>query len=202
MNKKQEKWKSLSKAERRVALAKKVIRWANTGKVRPVTDSYAVTYRKGGETSITSDDLYRRVTPRAVKDIRKNCRVCAVSALALARIELFDQITWEDMEAEGADYMDDPIVNLAPSSLFQHYADGNDEMARVLRGAFSYAQIGLIVAAFDRGRGAFGPASHVAAVNFGMDFGNTHDRLVAIMQNIVDHDGTFKPTVRYEVTLA
>ena len=36
-------------------------------------------------------------------------------------------------------------------------------------------------------------------VTWSSEISNNEDRMIAIMQNIIDHDGTFKPGVMYEV---
>ena len=68
------------------------------------------------------------------------------------------------------------------------YMIGSHDTTMALKDAFSETELELIERAFERNYSYF---------SWGPD--NDADRLLAIMQNIVDHNGKFKPSVEYVV---
>lgn len=106
--------------------------------------------------------------------IAKECEVCAKGALLLTAFKLYDGKGFAEINS--------------PYGLY------DDFILEQLDGLFSRTQLHLIEAVFEGWKD--GPTKQ-----FYYDHYNDEDRLLAIMQNIVDHNGTFKPSVRYDVVL-
>jgi activator of 2-hydroxyglutaryl-CoA dehydratase len=101
-------------------------------------------------------------------EMMPKCTVCARGAMMLCKIEKYNGDT----------------VNLFYAS--------SETTREVLKDAFSERELYAIETAFERFNN--GP---VRAREFGEDFSDPEDRLIATMQNIIDHDGTFTPRCRY-----
>lgn len=161
----------LTKAEKRVAIARDVIKQINGGKLEACTGAY-VKLKQCEEweyayeiKSLIDVESQNPVTKRDTCNLRKNCYVCAKAALFLTRIDKFNKITRNDLSG----YV------------------GNNLIMNSLCGIFSREQLNSIERYFES---YFVPWSDIVDDN---------DRLLAICQNIVDHKGTFKPEVLYEV---
>lgn len=82
------------------------------------------------------------------------------------------------------------------------FSTNRNVIARELRGIFTIGELTLIESAFERR--AMGTRDYFekhtnAAIQFGFSFESPYDRLLAIMQNIIDHRGVFKPEVEYVI---
>lgn len=172
MSKSADKYKAMSKQERRVAIAKDVIAAIHAKAFMAIkTGAYVFT-----------DKDYELLDQQTAKEIMPACSVCARGAMLMCRI---------------AKYNHAEVIGYVTQS------DTRDALAD----AFTPAQLDLIEAAFERRdcRGAdWGTTETLrrrfeSAFDFGRDHSESEDRLLAIMQNIVDHDGEFKPKVRYVV---
>jgi hypothetical protein len=99
------------------------------------------------------------------------CTVCARGALMVTKLRNYDN--WKA----------DDVIGRPPS--FTHTRVEPVETTLALHDCFSEAQLLVIERYFERDQ-----------------WSDTHcadDRLLAIMQNIVDHDGRFVPSVEYEI---
>ena len=170
--------KKLSENERakaRVAIAKDVIKRIQSGKIRSMGNGYGyIEFDTDLKHKVCKmeDDYEKCITPQDVKKIAKNCYVCAMGALILSKVGLFNQLTWRD--------------------LFNF--DTREDYENALFDYFDEDELYEIEDAFE--------CNMSKAGKFGYLFKNDNDRLLAIMQNIVDHNGTFKPEVEYEIVLA
>lgn len=115
-----------------------------------------------------------------IKD--KRCEVCALGALFIEGIRRFDNFTVEDL-SDG-------------------YSIDNDDIGIYLEGIFDEDQLMLIEVAYERGHGGYNVRFDFhddmlkqgeRAVEFGLSIKDDRERLIAIMQNIIDNDGTFIP---------
>lgn len=95
------------------------------------------------------------------------CDVCAKGAMLLSKARLFDAVPLDDMVVE------------------ETILGGGDE--EILYEAFGEENADLIESAFELYSG-----DHLAC-EFGHRHKNPADRLIAIMANIVEHDGIFTP---------
>ena len=178
------KWEDLTPAQRRVEIAKDVIASIQAGRITTGHTYFGL----NEEVKVGKLDTHKEIgieeplSSRAAREVQKNCRVCAMGALMVSRVCKFNKLSLEDL--------------------------GQNEYGstvEALKGAFTDNQLRRIEAAYELDSSyefmdeyAFG-MDHVGdyeAMNYQEQDEN---RMLAIMQNIVDHGGTFKPKVRYEV---
>jgi len=126
------------------------------------------------------------VDKQEVGEIAKTCDVCAVGSLLLSRIRMFNTLSFKDL---GAQNRTNPTATIGTFR-----GCGISPCINGLKGIFTERELKQIEIAFEMLGGA-----RCITTQFGKDFDDDDDRLLAIMQNIVDHDGVFKPKVRYIV---
>jgi len=184
-------WKSLTPAKRRVAIATDALGQVLAGgytlssdhgdylsiEKSEINDDVTVMFRKRNLSSPASDS--------DVAFLQKNCQMCARGALLLSRVRKFNSCSLADV---GFGRSRSEITYISASS---------DHTTDALKGAFSVTQLEMIEAAFERWGGIHDGRD--LAREFGEDHDDDDDRMIAILQNILDHKGTFKPAVRYEI---
>lgn len=170
--KRNKKFADASKAEQRVMIAKDVIAAIKASKYSAeqgtwvdILDYNATKFEEGKELQAV------------IKDPAFSCNVCAIGACFTSAVKLGDNCKInEDMTLDrGVDI-------------------GNRGFDKdpVIRRYFTPAQVSLIECAFELGGGWAGNTSDAAAA-FGEKYDYDDDRLVAIMENIVKNNGTFRP---------
>lgn len=161
------KFNSLNKAQKRVAVAKDVLK--HLDEMRIVTGSYV---------TIDLNDLYvfGKSLSKAFPKIRSDCEVCAIGACFLSIVGIVDNIgaTKIDWGYDKCDMIDHLKL------VFSQNQIGLIETAFEKR---------IIDDNYKSYRGLYD------AVVFGLDYDNDKDRLRAIMKNIVKN-GIFKPKIR------
>lgn len=186
MSAKNVKFWELSKAEKRVAIAKDVLRQIDDKRIHVKQDMYFELGRVPKEVEDKLDKFLENSPP---------CTVCALGACFASMVILGDRVSISS------------VVSL-------RYYDGkyipterlDDTRFRImLRRAFTSTQISLIESAFEKfnaydmdgngfkiGEGNYGP-SYDRAIEFGHKIKSNRKRLIAIMENIIENKGTFKP---------
>lgn len=168
-----------SKPAARVAVAKDVIKRLQYGKLHAQTHYYVV-------------NTTGKATKPDVDNIEANCGVCAMGACMLSFARLYNHIDLEDAAEHTKEFED-------------HY--NFTKFRSVLLRVFTGVQLQLIETAFEcddftDSRYDYSGIKTVPVLNaikFGESFRRADDRMLAIMQNIVDHKGTFRPEVAYEI---
>jgi len=121
------------------------------------------------------DSVHLNKNPQEViDDIAKRCAVCALGACFLSSIRLYDKITMPELTK----YSEYRKIYMFGCDLKLHLAQ-----------FFTPDQICLIEAAFEW----FEVSAMKPAHEFGRRYPDGRTRLKAIMQNIIDNDGEFKP---------
>lgn len=179
------------KAEARVAIAKDVIEHVRSNMLNARTGTYfGIQYDR--VPAWTRGSFESVVLAIRNGRSRARCDVCAVGAVMVSAIGLYDDAdvldgSWKEVTGVAEDYYDggDALVV------------DDDKLKRVARRWFTRGQLDLIECAFERsdsfcgGGSAF--ASREAAKRFGECFGDANRRLIAIFQNIADNGGRFCP---------
>lgn len=117
----------------------------------------------------------------------RTCAVCALGACFMSAVKFKNSFTFKE------------IADISTTAIFT----GNDKVEKILS-IFTSNQLLLIEAAFEKRDCSFfanylkSPADttyeeRCKAYEFGDNFNDDNDRLVAIMQNIIDNKGEFKP---------
>jgi hypothetical protein len=122
------------------------------------------------------------------KEVVKKCTVCALGAVTLASLVKRDDNVKAAALLQLAEDCDRDIVDDGLMSVF------SDHQMDLIESAYEMCSIGY--------GSAFCDQDTRNAVIFGKDHKNPSNRLIAIMQNIIDHKGEFKPAVRYDVVKA
>lgn len=181
---KAKRWRTLTRAERKVEIAKDVIKHIQAENLNIRAGwGYVVP-----DTPTARNDLRDRVDARSELDseacdlVRKSCAMCARGALLISRVDVGNKLGWSDIGNGHA--------------IACHTVRG-------LKDSFTISELKLIEAAFER-NDRYAPQTtrrdlKINAREFGNGHADSSDRLLAIMQNIVDHDGEFKPEVLYEI---
>lgn len=156
----------MTRAERRVAIAKDVIKHIKAQQLR-VRGGYGYCVHDDHSAGLVRAFSKGKTDRESVDRLKGECTVCARGAMMLCKVAKFNHYDMHNL-----------------SYISQHMT------TEALQDAFSENQLNSIEAAFEcNGDGD----SWYELIE------NDEDRLLAIMQNIVDHNGTFKPQVAYEV---
>ena len=172
--KRNEKFKSATKAERAVMVAKDALSMLGKGKITAVTGSWVdLPYR-----------IFDGIEPEDEKNIQicdltdskdfNDCQTCALGALMLSEIRHTDKLTMEEV-----------IVSI-------EYEDHGYRLDKI----FSPAQQRLMEYAFEGGRGYFDsddiPANQIPKLDsFYLKYPDETDRLRAILKNVIKNNGKF-----------
>lgn len=185
---------NLGPAGKRVAIAQDVIKSLKANKISAVTGTW-----------IGLDDVSGFCDLKAGTELQKyfnqpkvTCDVCALGACFVSAVKLGNncKLTKDALDLGGFEFYDP-----------KHDGSADDTgMWKILTRYFPYRQMVLIETAFEEGQGAYGAGNgghglrllgaelHDRAVEFGNQYYcDTERRLGAIMQNIVDNKGSFKP---------
>jgi hypothetical protein len=186
---KKKDYKSMTRAERRVAIAQDVIQQIQLGHIRLSAGSSYLS----GHVSIDPNDFDRPIKPKEARLIQDSCTACAKGSLMISKIAKFNKASFKDIGAYESYQVwnsDIPIVT--------GISTDEENTVGVLSDAFSSIQLDWIEAAYEGWmtvKDIFRPTTQYWII----DHPDPYDRLLAICQNIVDHKGTFKPSVRYDV---
>jgi len=169
-------WEEMTRVERRIALAKDVIEQVKTRQFNVrVGFSYVGFLDAAGsrKNPITIGDRSQPIPKGDLKRIKKTCGVCARGALMLSKIEQFNHVSYGDLE----------------SGNFSNFTGcGAGDTTAILNEAFTDYELRMIERAFEK----IGPDGD-AHKAFGESFYGGSERLVGIMQNIIDNGGDFMP---------
>lgn len=149
------KWEEMTRAQRRVAVAKDVIKAVKAKKFNVLAFNAYIE----GDMPIEAG-RERQWAKTSLKQAR--CTVCARGGMMLCKVAKYNNFE-------------------IPSESSGLYA-GGAETTLALSDCFTEKQLLDIEHAFE---------------NCWCDIEDDADRLTAIMQNIIDHNGTFKPSVQY-----
>lgn len=159
----------MTKAEKRVAVAKDVIAQLNRGKLTATTGLYFKA--KSCNKDFTGEVELQKV----LKHIPK-CEVCAKGALFVGMINKYNDFKLNLKYDYGNDEINDEV---------------NDSLYPKLKTLFSGKQLRLIEAYFEGWNKFDIENTH----NFYEKNPNAKKRMILIMENIIKNNGTFKPSL-------
>lgn len=169
-------------AQKRIEICKDVIENITTAQYRLESEnSYlSVNYNSTFSLNVVdSSDVIQQCIPA----IKKNCTLCAKGAILISKIDKFNNVTSLNTSDISSEYIEDSLEGIF---------DSNDldliETAFECDDYYSYYRDGLDDEALSN-----------KAIKFGKQFDDDSDRLMAIMQNVIDHDGKFTPSTLYEI---
>jgi len=156
-------YEKMSRPERRVAIAKDVIKNLD---ILEVESGFGYVVPHSG----TDEYIDKKLNDQQIaENCKKTCTVCARGAMMICKISKFNNFSFKDI-----------------SNLYLTSSNTSD----ALSDAFSCIDLFNIENAFECNT----PSGKWFSII------NDKDRLRAIMQNIIDHNGKFKPTVEYTVS--
>lgn len=185
-----------SPAQKRVLIAKDVIKHIKAGRFQAYTQAWVIPIHKSGE--YMSLDWEEKIdfseTPAAASFENQSvcelflsnkidtCECCALGAMFMSCTLYSNKTTIRDFVYETTHNFEQRVRR----------ADG---FTNGLRQFFSAEQLMLIEAVYEGGYGAFDAnEKQLAALNKWVEkYEKPKDRLLAIMKNIITHNGTFKP---------
>jgi hypothetical protein len=172
-------WEEMSRTERKVILCKDVLARIKQERLTVNWGFYINGIYRLPEI-LGREKFDEPVTPDDCLVIEKHCEVCARGALLLSRIRLFNSVEWEDLKSFGG-------IGIVQ----EHTTD-------ILSEAFSPEELLAIEAAFearnDEDNDAYiGEDEEYSqdCIGFGLEYEHPDDRLVAIMENIIENNGDF-----------
>jgi hypothetical protein len=157
----------MTRAERRVAIAKDVIKHIQAKRLK-VKSSYGYVVHDKGWDELTGVIETEGKATKVAEKLKEECTVCARGAMMLCKVSKYNHYEFE--KGWG--------ISCASTT-------------DALKDAFSEEQLNLIEDAFE--------LCGVSQDSWLRQILDAEDRLLAIMQNIVDHNGSFKPNAAYEV---
>lgn len=183
VQKRNSEFKAMTPSQKRVAIAKDVIKHLRSEKINTTFDHRKI-YAGNGYLAIPIEEAPRkndvgRQWQSVLRGV-ETCSVCAKGAVFVATMLRFNNCK-----------VDRPLAGEDRNGQI-----GSSEMTRHLRGYFSKQQLDLIESAYEA-CAVNDTRAEDDAVAFGQQFASTladrSDRLIAIMQNIIKNNGTFKP---------
>jgi hypothetical protein len=164
-------FQKLTASEKRVAIAKDVIKQIRTKQV-------VVKAKNGYVCNLQSNH------PELVRNVQSNCEVCGIGSLIVSLCKSFEpQITFDFAgERDGYYFLDD------------------DAIRPQLEKYFSTKQLDLIEGAFE-GYAPFLDDIGRAAGLFGEQYEKDELRLIKIMENIIENNGCFIPILKEKETV-
>lgn len=197
----QEEFAKLSKPEQRVAIAKDVIERLQSRTMKAASfNGYVVSDAERIEK--IAGEGSSPITPDDTKNISRKCTVCALGGAMISAISLGNGVTWDQFYDIGG------AIGSSFYGLRSEFCIERRGVTRLLRKYFTAKQMEIIEAAFETSYAKPSERPQITqrsslraqAYAFGMQFRYDNDRLMAIMQNIVDHDGDFVPSdLDYEI---
>jgi hypothetical protein len=179
----------LTKAEKRVAIAEDVLLRLKKRKFDPRHMTFVSREDAGQMVGGRSKDVELQEAFRALKE------PCSVCACFLSAVDKFDEL--KIGELLGAGYSQSDTVENYGFEIESH------DVLNYLSRWFSLEQLKLVEMAFEQGEGWFDLdlededdssfARFQKAANFTKGLRSPKQKMTAIMQNIVDNKGTFKP---------
>ena len=182
--------------QKRVAIAKDTIKWLGTKAIKMKPGTYFQLPRKAIKVQSYDDKL-----DDVLVTVKNPCQVCALGGMFYSMVRRFDKVPvsicntmWEkgDMYAYGVGHAD---IYIELSKYFDGHQLSLIESAFETRDMFEVADYDGIEVGFDVDALALEkrPCSTIdRAVNFARKK-NATDRLRAIMNNIIENNGAFKP---------
>jgi hypothetical protein len=174
---------SLTKGEQRVQIARDALKWIRKPNVKVHSGNY-FKVTKGEDTIKVGDDLNQHLSSI-------NCTVCAKGGLFIAHVDRFDRC-----KVPGYYYRSGPDL----------YSLGDEwSITKRLSSHFSLLQLDMIETAFEKRAindhtnklKSMSTERHtplvMSCIKFGRQYKSAHDRLEAILKNIIKNKGTFKP---------
>lgn len=184
-----------SAAEKRVLIAKDVIQQIKVGRFQAQLQAWVVPLHKNGE-DLCFDwedkiDFSSKPAPLSFENQSvcelfldkkiDTCECCALGAM-------FMSCTLYSNKTSVRDFVQETTFN------FEERIYTTDGFANGLSKFFSAAQLSLIEAAYEGGIGAFEVSrKQENAIAWIWELEDPKDRMLAIMRNIIENNGTFKP---------
>jgi len=188
--KKNAKFKKATAAEKRIMIAKDVIAALEQKTIRsqngvwcesedPLFDRETMISYYDGNDTINNTEI-----SATIKNVK--CNVCALGALFVCGVRRFNKITFGDLEGiHGSLY--DRSGETASGSFDQDHLD------YFLKSYFSKSQLALIEIAFEKGKGGYHANSTKELLAMNMFKGNSKNRMIGIMKNIIKNKGQLVP---------
>lgn len=177
MSKKNEAFWALSRSEKRVAIAKDVIKLVNTNKIKPKSGTYLKIPKR-----LREDEKL----DKAIKEV--TCTGCALGACFIGLVDQGDKLRVSDILGEFTDLNGIRFGSVDDNDFRQH-----------LRKVFSPKQLSLIESAFEKQHFEDDKCledieeQQAQAIKFGVKFPSVNSRMIGIMRNIIENKGTFRP---------
>ena len=180
---------SLTKKQMRIAIAKDVIAQLEAKKIIATPGSWTDDPKLGSLDDFADIQLNKSTLDEKVVKINacdyvnklNKCQVCALGSLFVSSVSLYNGVSWNLRPDFDDSLMHNTFENIDESPLLKY---------------FSREQLALIESTFENNEGALYPSSDSEAVLSRAFYGkyrNDKDRLIGIMKNIINNDGTFDP---------
>lgn len=139
------------------------------------------------------------VQPR-IDELSKGCRACVLGTCFLSYVRLFNDVKLKEFRNEPGNHS----LNMAPDDPDDYDVSidlGYNVIRQKLSAVFTQKQMDLLERAFERPDTNLGSGNDqddwllIQAYNFGKKFRTNRKRVEAIMNNIIENGGIFKPPV-------
>lgn len=171
IEKRNKAFNNASAEEKRVLIAKDVLKQVGKGRIVPTSGSWVYI----PDTFVAEDASFQEEFLKESKSDIKTCECCALGSMVVSCTLFKNDASIDDVE-DGA-------------------SPGGKVFNKNLKPFFSKYQLKLIEIAFETGYGYYTPMTDTefAAERFGHKFKEDDKRLIAIMKNIIKNKGTFIP---------
>lgn len=181
VDKTNEKFKNATKAQKRVMIAKDVLGQIKTNRYLAESGTWVEpNFSRNSRVSEICDSPETSIQDTFKDKTIESCTVCALGGLFMSCINLNNNTTLRDFDEEADD--------------LGALIDGNRKLSNSLNRIFTREQLILIEQYFEEGAGYFYRDDDCDLLDSFVDtYPDEQDRLKAIMENIIENKGTFKP---------
>lgn len=169
-------FKKMSQVEKKIAIAKDVIALIKAEVLNAEKGyKYETFYKEMIE--YTPDSQVQSVLNDRIETVK--CDVCAIGAVALAKIRIGNDCTKEDLGANESDNLIDNVSDI--------FDEAEMRLMEVM-----FESVGMTDEAEEMVEEVYGDDTLWQAEAFHQSYKDDNARLIAIMQNIIDNEGEIK----------
>lgn len=183
-------WSTMSRAEKRVAVCKDALQQIQMGIAVPLQGVYIKVGKNSG--GLSKDFLSPEVSiQKCIPNM--TCGVCAKGSLLLAHVDIANELKGNRYSLESMN--SDTIVKQLKNTFSKH-------ILNMIETAFEERVIGSIdyLENIEIVQGIFHPQEYrtpnkkaLSCINFGKKYTSAKRRLIAILENVIENKGKFKP---------
>ncbi len=185
-------FQAMTPAEKRVAIAKDVLKHLEAKKIKPTSGTYV-------NPDLSNKTLKNKFSGRMIKDVQlqevysnvNSCKVCALGAMFFCAVKVANNL---NIQQHWQTSVSTKILNREVENTIYYKDMGysqSESVFKYMKRFFTKHQLDLIETAFERFCLKSNNTNVLKAIEMFKPEVSLHNRMKAIMQNIIKNKGTF-----------